>query len=110
MQAYVSLLTYIKDNQDVKRIDESSNLDLSVMSELYHNGYINGMYIDNKSTTAIVDPTITMDGLSFLEEQDSEKNTTNDWYKKPIGIIFLSVSATVLAAFIMHFLSKYNVI
>ena len=110
MQAYVSILTYIKDNQDVKRIDESSNLDLSVMSELYHKGYINGMYIDNKSTTAIVDPIITMDGLSFLEEQDSETNTTDEWYKKPIGITFLSVSATVLAAFIMLLLSKYNVI
>jgi hypothetical protein len=110
MHTYVSLLTYIKDNQDIDRIDESSNLNLSVMSELHHNGFINGMYIDNKSTTAIVDPVITMDGLSFLNEQNGEANSTNDWYKKPIGLIFLSVSATVLAAFIMHLLSKYNVI
>jgi hypothetical protein len=110
MHKYISLLTYIKENPDVKRIDEDSNIDLRAMSDLYHKGYIKAMYIDNKSTTAFVDPVITIDGDSFLEEQDAKANANKEWYKKPLGIIFISVSATILAALIKHLLSTYNVI
>ncbi len=37
----------------------------------------------------------------------SSQNPTDDWYKKPVGIIFMSTAASVIAAFIIYITSHF---
>jgi hypothetical protein len=106
MHKYISTLTHIKDNPSIGRIDNESVIDVKVISELHEKGFIDAIDFSNKSYSAFGDISITIGGLSFLDKQ--RENTNNkEWYKKPIGLIFITVFSAVLVFIVKYLLQPY---
>jgi hypothetical protein len=106
MHKYISTLTHIKENPNIKRIDDESAIDVKVVAELHQKGFIDAIDFSYKSYNAFGELNITMDGLIFLEKQRENTNSKN-WYKKPIGIIFITVFSAILVFLAKHLLQPY---
>ena len=107
MNKYIFALNQLRENPDITRVDSNSSIDVEVFKELHKKNLVNAIDVSNKSYTAFIEPSISMDGDAFLEEHQRKDDTAENWYKKPIGIIFLSVSAATIAWFLKHLLGPY---
>lgn len=54
--------------------------------------------INNRNGT----PQKALDALSHLEKYNSVSNTSDEWYKKPIGIVFLTVVAGLIINYVTY--------
>jgi hypothetical protein len=107
MNKYICALNQLKENPDISRIDNDSSIDIAVFIELHNKGLVNAIDVSNKSYEAFIEPSISIDGDAFLEEHNSKVDTPTDWYKKPIGMIFISVSAITIAWFLKLLIGPY---
>ena len=71
MEAYINTLKAIASNPSIQKIDEKSEIDVSIVKQLFKRGLIDAIDMSDLEGDCYVDPRINLDGQEWLESKIS---------------------------------------
>jgi exoribonuclease II len=79
MQAYIITLKALASNQNISQIDETSEIDVSIVKQLFERGLIDAIDMSDLEGNCYADPRININGAEWLESKiTSTTSSTED--------------------------------
>ncbi|MBD5771808.1 hypothetical protein [Marinomonas colpomeniae] len=76
MEAHKYILQYLIDNPDIKSINETSDIDVTILKDLIQSGLVNGANACSDDGYCFLEPRISLSGREWLASFDSQVNST----------------------------------
>jgi len=79
MKEYIDTLNTLIQSPNIEKIDNlTEELDVHLVKELYDRGFIDGVYINNKSTLGFIEPKVNIIGKEWLAAQESSNQVLRE--------------------------------